>query len=468
MLRDGYPPMHVFALGPALCLALAPVRAQLEHLRADAPLCQAVKADLAHRRPRPLRDGRPSPPVEVLLRMLVVTPLYDWSAEATERWGSARLVLRQCCRVSVAPVPDDPTRRRWAHWRQPATLPRLRDHVVALARARQVTRGRPRRIEGTVGATNIPHLTESTLRSDGGRILRRTLGTATHRGHEATILARAAWRDRRRSATRQRTRLMEAARQRGTAAADRMPTASPRLLDSPRTTVPHAQQVGAGLPAPAPPTSQTLRATLDRVVPLLPHVIAQTPRRVSQGAAGPAVENVGSLFEPHTAIIRTGTPGQPTACGRVRWWDAVAGGIISRDAMLEGPPAEEAPWPPRLDPHRQVGPPRACAVCHHARHQAGGVAQAGGNIGQAPCAGAATVVPAGPQLAGGQRGPEQWLETPPDTGPVSLSWHRREGTLGRLGRDPPQSAGHGPGDGDRTHKSGPKDGGRLYIGSDIE
>ena len=65
--------------GADFALALDPVLAQRDHLLDDDPLFQAVKADLAHRRPRTLSDGRPSTPVEVILRMLVIKHLYGWS-----------------------------------------------------------------------------------------------------------------------------------------------------------------------------------------------------------------------------------------------------------------------------------------------------------------------------------------------------------------------------------------------------
>lgn len=75
MLRDRYAPMNLFDLVPALSLALDPVLTQLDRLLDDDTLFQAVKADLAHRRPRTPIDGRPSTPVEVVLRMLVVKHL---------------------------------------------------------------------------------------------------------------------------------------------------------------------------------------------------------------------------------------------------------------------------------------------------------------------------------------------------------------------------------------------------------
>jgi IS5 family transposase len=75
MLQERYAPMNLFALVPTLSLALAPVLTPLNQLLDDDPLCQAVKADWARRRPRTLSDGRPSTPVEVLLRRLGIKQL---------------------------------------------------------------------------------------------------------------------------------------------------------------------------------------------------------------------------------------------------------------------------------------------------------------------------------------------------------------------------------------------------------
>jgi transposase, IS5 family len=178
-------------LVPALGMTMDPVLMQLDTLLDDDRLFQAVQADLARRRPRTLMDGRPSTPVEVILRMLVVKHLYGWCYEATERWVSDSLVLRQFCRVYAEAVPDDTTLIRWANLSQPATLHRLLDHVVTLARALKVTRGRKLRIDGTVVATNIHHPTDSTLLYDGVRVLGRTLTRARNLLQATPALARA-------------------------------------------------------------------------------------------------------------------------------------------------------------------------------------------------------------------------------------------------------------------------------------
>src|SRR3712207_3982677 len=155
MLRDRYAPMNLFAVVPALSYSIDRVLAQLDTLLDDDRLFQAVKADLARRCPRTTVDGRPSTPVEVILRMLVVKHLYGWSYAQTEQWVSDSLVLRQFCRVYLERVPDDTTLIRWANQIQPATLHQLLDHVVDLAHPLQVTHGRKLRVDSTVVATNI-------------------------------------------------------------------------------------------------------------------------------------------------------------------------------------------------------------------------------------------------------------------------------------------------------------------------
>ena len=99
MLRERYDPMNLFEYIPALGMEIDAVLTQLDTLLDDDVLFQAIKHDLRQRFPRTAAFGRPSTPVEVILRMLVVKHLYHWSYEQTEQWVSDSLVLRQFCRV---------------------------------------------------------------------------------------------------------------------------------------------------------------------------------------------------------------------------------------------------------------------------------------------------------------------------------------------------------------------------------
>jgi IS5 family transposase len=95
--------------------------------------------------------------------MLVIKHLCGWRFPQTTHAVSDSLVLRQLCRVYVAPVSDQSTLPRWAKLLQPATLHRLLDHLVHLACQLKVTQGRKLRLDGTVVATTIHHPTDSTL-----------------------------------------------------------------------------------------------------------------------------------------------------------------------------------------------------------------------------------------------------------------------------------------------------------------
>ena len=79
MLRDRSAPVDLFALVPVLQLRFEPELAELDRLLEDDQLFQHVKADLSRRRPHTTETGRPSTPVEVIVRLLVVQHLYDWS-----------------------------------------------------------------------------------------------------------------------------------------------------------------------------------------------------------------------------------------------------------------------------------------------------------------------------------------------------------------------------------------------------
>ena len=79
MLRDRSAPADLFALVPALALAFEPVLARLDVLLDDDALFRAVREDLARRYPHTRETGRPSTPVEVTLRLLIVKRLYGWS-----------------------------------------------------------------------------------------------------------------------------------------------------------------------------------------------------------------------------------------------------------------------------------------------------------------------------------------------------------------------------------------------------
>jgi hypothetical protein len=92
MLRDRAGPIDLFALVPALELRFEPELAELDRLLEDDELFEHVKAGLSRRWPHTTVTGRPSTPVLVVLRVLVIQHLYAWSASAS---AAAATMVRQ-------------------------------------------------------------------------------------------------------------------------------------------------------------------------------------------------------------------------------------------------------------------------------------------------------------------------------------------------------------------------------------
>src|SRR3712207_2956938 len=196
MIIDRYDPVNLFKLVPQLQLEMEPELVALDKLLDDDLLFQRVKADLSQRYPQSAHKGRPSTPVEVILRMLVLQHLYDWTYDEAEHFVNDSLVLRQFCRLYLEKAPDDTTLIRWANQIHPETLHALLDRVVALARAQKVTRGRKLRIDGTVVETTMHYPTDSSLLGDGVRVLSRTLKQARQVLGERAAQSRQVFRDR--------------------------------------------------------------------------------------------------------------------------------------------------------------------------------------------------------------------------------------------------------------------------------
>jgi IS5 family transposase len=375
MLRDRYDPVDLFTQIPRLCLQFEPVLAHLDRLLEDDELFTRVKADMARRSPQTTTRGRPSTPVEVILRMLVVKRLYGFSYEETEHFVADSLILRQFCRLYLETAPDDTTLIRWANQIGPQTLEQINDRVVALARQLQVTRGRKLRVDSTVVRTNIHHPTDGSLLADGVRVLSRLLRRARSLLGDGSDLGKAAFRDRTRSvrrlvrvihrvARRQREATNQAARtvaqQAATTArnaADRakeaMKQAYQRLIHVAQQSQKQAQRVAEALRGQGGQGGQRLVKQLEAVLPQVEQVVCQARRRVIAGEKVPAKEKVVSLFEPDTQILKQGKPGCEVEFGRKVWLEEVEGGIISGYALLEEAGQDHASLPESLERHRE-------------------------------------------------------------------------------------------------------------------
>src|SRR5437773_11185570 len=115
------------------------------------------------------------PPAAVVLRMLVLKHLHDWSFDECEREVRGSLVYRAFCRIDGERVPDAKTLIRLAQLLDAPVLKDLLARLVALGRERRLVRGKRLRVDTTVVETNIHYPTDATLLADGVRVLTRTL-----------------------------------------------------------------------------------------------------------------------------------------------------------------------------------------------------------------------------------------------------------------------------------------------------
>lgn len=344
MLRDRYQPTDLLALVPQLQLQFEPQLAQLDQLLDDDDLFTRVRDDLARRSPRTCSRGRPSTPVEVVLRMLIVMRLYGWSFERTEYFVNDSLVLRQFCRVYLEKVPDDTTLIRWAQRIGPETLERLNDRVVGLARAAKVTRGRKLRIDTTAVETEIHYPTDSALIGDGVRVISRLLRRAKGVLGEAADGLKTAFRSRVRTVRKLSQHLHRIARRTGDEGRAALKAAYGHLIDVARRTGAQARRVVKVLREIDDLKAQRLVARLEEFLPRLDRGIDQAVRRVLQGEPVPAQEKLLSLFEPHTQVIPRFKAGKAVEFGRKLRLDEVEGGIVTGYAILDQGGGQDQPY----------------------------------------------------------------------------------------------------------------------------
>jgi IS5 family transposase len=354
MIVDRYDPINLFELVPKLNFQFEPELAQLDELLDDDVLFERVKADLSQRYPNSKSCGRHSTPVEVILRMLVVKRLYNWSYEQTERFVSDSIVLRQFCRLYLESAPDDTTLIRWANTIGPETVFALNERAVELARSLKVTRGRKLRVDSTVVETNVHHPTDSRLLSDGVRVVSRLLRRAKKAlGEEASHLGKEAFRTRNRSVRRLTKKLHRIALRKGEKAKEELAEAYEKLIRVTRSSLGQAKRVGEVLRGRADKRSHSLADKLDHYVALVERGIDQAVRRVLREEQVPAQEKVLSLFEEHTMIITRRKVGKPREYGRKVLIDEVDGGIISRYEVLSEAGREHPHLPKSIEAHRE-------------------------------------------------------------------------------------------------------------------
>jgi transposase, IS5 family len=215
--------------------------AWMEHadeVLSDEPLVAAVYEALARRHPKSRSRGRPATPAEVVLRLLILKHVRNWSYGVLEREVRANLVYRNFTRVGATKMPDAKTMGRWGRALGPQVIKQIHERIVQIAHAREVVQGRRMRVDTTVTETNIHYPTDSSLLADGVRVLTRTMKKITKiAGQVGTKL-----RDRSRSVKWRVLDIARAARAKGPQSSGKLRENYRRLLESTSRVIGQAKQ----------------------------------------------------------------------------------------------------------------------------------------------------------------------------------------------------------------------------------
>lgn len=290
--------------------------ARVDELLDDAELVAIVHRALGQRRPNSRTTGRAATPSEVVLRMLVLKHLRNWSYDTLEREVRANLMYRQFTRIGTDRVPDAKSLIKIANVLGEETIRAIHERVVEIARKERVAEGRKLRVDTTVVETNVRYPTDSRLLADAMRVMTR-IGARIER---VIGTGRRHLRNRLRSAGRRVLEIALSARNNSEASEKRRRRLYQRLLGAARSVIRDAQRVvkraRRSVARSAGEAVKSLGAKLDEAIHLAGRIVEQTRARVLRGDVHHE-NKVLSVFETHTEAIRKGKAAKPTEFGKM-------------------------------------------------------------------------------------------------------------------------------------------------------
>src|SRR6201982_1081567 len=349
----------------------------------DEALVATVYEALAKRRPNSRNRGRLATPAEVVVRLLVLKHVRNWSYGVLEREVRANLVYRNFTRVGAAKMPDAKTMGRWGRALGPRAIKQIHERIVQIAHSKEVVEGRRMRVDTTVTETNIHYPTDSSLLGDGVRVLTRAMKKIT----EITGKVGAKLRDRSRSVKLRVLDIARPARSKAKQSQEKLKRAYGQLLNSTSRVVGQAKrfstEVATGVKRSTDVLQQlaleNLRCQIDAMVPLVRQVMKQTRARILRGDTR-ADGKILSLFEPATEVIRKGKAGKPNEFGKMVKLQEAENQIVTDYEVYDRRPSDSDLLIGAVETHRAMlgRPPHmvaADAAFYSAKNEAAARAQ---------------------------------------------------------------------------------------------
>src|SRR6202521_1861688 len=329
---------------------------QVDQVLEDQELLHIVYAARAPRWPQRSPRGRPGTPAEVVVRLLLLKHIRNWSYAILEREVRANLVYRQFTRVGAQRVPDANTLGKLGVALGPEIIQKIHQRVVAIAQEKRIVQGRRLRVDTTVVETDIHYPTDSSLLGDGVRVLTRAMKRIAQIAGAAGVKLH----DRTRAVKYRVLEIGRASRSRSEQGQEKLRECYKKLLATTSRVVGQAKrfarEVAAGVKGGASILEQAAlevhREYLEMMIPRVQQVMHQTRERIINGNARVAGKLV-SIFEAHTEIIRKGKAAKPTEFGKMVKIQEAEQQIVTHYEVYDQRPSDAALLIPALDAHEQ-------------------------------------------------------------------------------------------------------------------
>jgi IS5 family transposase len=330
---------------------------QADKVLEDERLIGAVYEGLVKRNAKSRTRGRLGIPAEIVLRMLLLKHIRNWSFAVVEREVRSNLVYREFTRVGAAKVPDAKTLGRQARALGPEVIKQVHERMVAMAVENKVIQGRRMRVDTTVVETNIHYPTDSSLLGDGTRVLTRLMKNVTAIAGETGTKMR----DRMRSMQRNVMRIGRAARIKGERGKKALAVIYRKVLDTTGRVTAQAKrfsaEIAGGVKWSADFLKQAalygLKREIDTMVERTGQVVRQARERIFGGNTH-AEGKIVSVFEPSTEVIRKGKASKPTEFGKMVKVQEAENQIVIDYEVFDKKPSDTELLVPAIERHEKL------------------------------------------------------------------------------------------------------------------
>jgi transposase, IS5 family len=259
--------------------------------------------------------GRPSVPIDTLLRLLYLKHRYQLGYESLCREVADSIGWRRFCRIGLdRPVPHPTTLVKLVRRAGPEVIEQLNQALLAKLAADKLLRGRKLRVDTTVVEADIDYPTDADLLEQAGR----KVGGLVRRIKGGGAASRTRFRDRSRAAGRRMKQLARTLRRRTGVAMGEVDRLTGEVARIARHTLREVQVVArnarqARRRRPDDGRLGRLVGELTETITATGRLLAQTDQRLAGNRVIP--DRLVSLSDPDARPIRKGKPRHPTQFG---------------------------------------------------------------------------------------------------------------------------------------------------------